>query len=398
MTTGMVRGDFSFLVVAGGVALLLGFLVPSACAEQPSLLSDKPTASNATDLPAGLSGQQIVERVSPSVVLILVGRGGEQASAIGSGVIVKPEGILLTALHLVKGADTVQVRLKNGEIYDRVELIGTDERRDIAALHITASGLPAISFLGTSETKPGQTVMVVSNPMGLAWSASSGVLSAQRLADEIPAAGTGYRLLQFTAPVSPGSSGGLLVDEEGRALGIVIGSRGGQNLNFAVPLESVLGLAEGTTKRAFRSGSELRLREGEKVLTPVSATLPSPSTTKPASLESARKLFFHSQRGQYYGFPTEPVLKKLLQQPEFKNGELAIVTSKDEADLVVELTRQDGTWDFTYVMTHPASGTIVGSGKVIAWDGVRAAPGISSQIMKRLRELRGTTQSGKKRV
>ena len=191
------------MLVAGGIALLLGFLVPSACAEQPSLLSDKPTASQDAALQTGLSGEQIVERVSPSVALILVGQGGEQATAVGSGVIVKPDGILLTALHLVKGADTVQVRLKNGEIYDRVELIGTDERRDIAALHITASGLPAVSFAGTNEVKPGQTVMVVANPMGLAWSASSGVLSAQRLADDIPAAGTGYRLLQFTAPVSP---------------------------------------------------------------------------------------------------------------------------------------------------------------------------------------------------
>ena len=64
-----------------------------------------------------------MERVSPSVVLILVGQGGEQATAVGSGVIVKPDGILLTALHLVKGADTVQVRLKNGEIYDHVDLM-----------------------------------------------------------------------------------------------------------------------------------------------------------------------------------------------------------------------------------------------------------------------------------
>jgi S1-C subfamily serine protease len=388
-------------MVAGVVTPLLGFLLPCACAQQADLQSDKPTVSQAAALPASLSGEQIVERVSPSVALILVGQGGEQASAVGSGVVVKPEGILLTALHLVKGADTVQVRLKNGEIYDHVELIGTDERRDIAALHITASGLPAVSFVGTSETKPGQTVMVVSNPMGLAWSASSGVLSAQRLADDIPAAGTGYHLLQFTAPVSPGSSGGVLVDGEGRALGIVIGSRGGQNLNFAVPLESVLGLADGTTKRAFRSGGELRLREGEKAPAPPAAapsTTPTPQPGQPGSLQSARKLFFPPERGVFFGFPSEPVVKKLLQQPEFKNGELAIVTSKNEADLVISLERKSGTWDFTYLMTHPASGTVVGSGKVIAWDGVRAAPGISSQIMKRLRELRGTAQSDKKRA
>jgi len=384
------------LVLAGAIALVLGFLAPSAGAEQPSLVANQATASSAAGLLNPLSGEQIVECVSPSVVLILVGRGGEQATAVGSGVIVKSNGILLTALHLVRGVDAVQVRLRNGEIYDRAELIGTDERRDIAALHIPASGLIPVSVGKTEEAKPGQPVMVVANPMGLAWSASAGVLSAERLADDIPAAGIGYRLLQFTAPVSRGSSGGALVDEQGRALGIVIGTRGGQNLNFAVPLESVLGLAEGTTKLAFHSGGALRLREGEQVFTPASAPLPSSTTTKSGSLESARKLYFCSLQAQYYGFPIEPVLKKLLEEREFKSGELAIVTSKDEADLVVQLRRQYGTWDFTYVMIHPASGTVVGSGKVIAWDGVRAAPGISSQIMKRLRELRDTTQSAKK--
>jgi S1-C subfamily serine protease len=388
------------LITVGIAVALLSFLLPCACAQQAAPQSDKQTPSQAAGLPSGLSGEQIVERVSPSVVLILVGEGGEQLSAVGSGVIVKPDGVLLTALHLVKGADTVQVRLKNGDIYDRVELIGSDDRRDVAALHITASGLPAVSVAGTSEVKPGQTVMVVSNPGGLAWSASSGVLSAQRLADEIPGAGTGYRLLQFTAPVSPGSSGGVLVDGEGRALGIVIASRGGQNLNFAVPVESVLGLVSGTTRLAFRSGSELRLQEGEKVPTPPAAAPFSAGTPQPGqtgTLQSARRLFFYSKEGQTFEFPTEPVLKKLLEQPEFKNGDLVIVTSRSDAELVVELARKPWTWDFTYLMTHPASGAVVGSGKVVAWDGVRAAPGIASQIVKRLRELRGTAQSGKKR-
>ena len=90
MTTGIVRGDYSFLVLAGAIALVLGFLAPSAGAEQPSLLANQATASSAAGLSNALSGEQIVECVSPSVVLILVGRGGEQATAVGSGVIVWP--------------------------------------------------------------------------------------------------------------------------------------------------------------------------------------------------------------------------------------------------------------------------------------------------------------------
>ena len=76
------------------------------------------------------------------------------------------------------------------------------------------------------------------------------------MADEVPGAGSGYRLIQVTAPASPGSSGGVLVDERARALGIMTGSLSrGQNLNFAVPVDSVAGLATATGGTAFASGA-----------------------------------------------------------------------------------------------------------------------------------------------
>src|SRR5713101_9617613 len=75
-----------------------------------------------------LSGDQIVDRVSPAVVLILVSSGDGQVSGIGSGLIVSSDGIVLTANHVVKGMREVQVRLKGGDVYDRVELVATDER------------------------------------------------------------------------------------------------------------------------------------------------------------------------------------------------------------------------------------------------------------------------------
>src|SRR5712664_2067574 len=76
-----------------------------------------------------LSGDQIIERASPAVVLILAGSGDGKVTAIGSGLIVRPDGIVLTASHVVKGMKEVQIRLKNGEVYDRVETITADERR-----------------------------------------------------------------------------------------------------------------------------------------------------------------------------------------------------------------------------------------------------------------------------
>jgi len=208
---------------------------------------------------APLSGDQIVERVSPAVAVILTGNALGELTGVGSAVAVRPDGVLLTAYHVLKNAQQAQVRLKNGEIYDRVELIAWDERRDVAALRITASGLPVLTLMPLSEALPGKPVFVVSAAGALPWTASQGVISAVRLADEVPGAGSGYRLVQFTAPVSPGSSGGVVVDTGVRMLGLILASSPGQNLNFAVPIESVIELANRSGGRTLASGASLKL-------------------------------------------------------------------------------------------------------------------------------------------
>ncbi|OLB88171.1 MAG: hypothetical protein AUI12_05380 [Acidobacteria bacterium 13_2_20CM_2_57_6] len=201
----------------------------------------------------------MVERVSPSAVSILVGKGDGQVAGVASGVIIRSDGVILTANHVVKGMRELQVRLKSGEIYDQVELMASDERRDVAALRIAATGLPVLPVGNSTNAASGAAVFVVSNAVGLPWTASSGILSATRMAEDVPGAGSGYRILQFTAPLSPGSSGGVLVDAEARILGIVVGSLSvGQNINFAVPIESVAGLANASGGTRFDSGGRLQ--------------------------------------------------------------------------------------------------------------------------------------------
>jgi hypothetical protein len=97
-------------------------------------------------------------------------------------------------------------------------------------------------------------------------------------------------------------------------------------------------------------------------------------------------------------FPAEPVEKKLFERPEFKEGNLLIVEDPHAADLVIELSRKELTWDFTYRLVQPSSGVILGSGKVIAWDGVRAAPEIADQIMDRMRFLRKAEGTGSQKT
>ncbi len=106
-----------------------------------------------------------------------------------------------------------------------------------------------------------------------------------------------------------------------------------------------------------------------------------------AIARAARKFYITDTKA----FPREPLEKKLFQQSEFKTGALIIVSSVGDADVVIQLdrVRRRWMWDFTYVMIHRETGFKLGAGKVIAWDGVRAAPGIARQISKRLRQLRG---------
>ena len=337
--------------------------------------------------PRPLSGEEVVERVAPSVVLILAGSGSVPV-ALGSGVIVRSDGIVITAYHLIKDQPAVQVRLKNGETYDRVVILGLDERRDVAALQIPANNLQTLKRARVEDIHPGATVYTVSNPAGLEWTVSSGILSAARQADDVPGAGSGYRLLQFTAPVTRGSSGGALADDQGRLLGIVVGSLGGQSLNFAVPVESVLGLANRVDGLALGSGRNLDLgRRGAGSGVVGRTELP----RHPAEImRSAHSVCLVGNPE----FPAEPVEKKLFERPEFKEGNLLIVEDPHAADLVIELSRKELTWDFTYRLVHPSSGVILGSGKVIAWDGVRAAPEIADQIMDRMRFLRKAEGTG----
>jgi S1-C subfamily serine protease len=193
-----------------------------------------------------LTPAQIVDKASPAVAMVLATQSaGETNASAGVAIVVYADGDLLLPYHLIRNAYAVQVRFKSGEVFDRVKLLGYDERRDVAAIRITASGLPILPIAATTEINPGDPVVSLFHAVGQPWSSSTGVLSAYRLADEIPGAGTGFRVFQFTAPASPGANSGVLIDSKGRALGLISGSLdGGQSLNFAVPIESVLGLVD----------------------------------------------------------------------------------------------------------------------------------------------------------
>ncbi len=341
-------------------------------------------AAQSTVEQASLTGEQIAERVSASVVLILTGKGAGRLESTGSGLIVRADGVVLTAYHLIKDAREVQVRLKNGEAYDKVQLVAFDERRDVAALRISATNLPTLPVGEIDNARVGERVFVVSNPRLLTWTAADGILSAMRLADEVPGAGSGYRLLQFTAPVSGGSSGGVLVNSQGNALGLIVGSAGGQNLNFAVPLNSVMGLANASGATPLGDGNSLRLPE--PVRPPSSAAI---ARADPAEMLRSAQTVYISSNTDFF----EPVqLQNALgQRDEFVTWKMMVVDGWDSrklADIEIEVDRPLFTYTFTYKITDQKTSVLLATGKVTAFDGNLAAPELAKEIVKRIKAVR----------
>ncbi len=173
------------------------------------------------------------------------------STGAGSGVILSEDGYIITNNHVICGsdgitpADTITVRLTNGEEY-KAELIGTDSDSDIAILKIEATGLtPAIC--GNSDTLVvGETVLAVGNPLGeLGGTQTDGIISA--LDREIDVNGVTMTLLQTSAAVNPGNSGGALFNMRGELIGVVNAKSSGtgiEGLGFAIPVNDALHVSE----------------------------------------------------------------------------------------------------------------------------------------------------------
>jgi serine protease Do len=207
----------------------------------------------------------IVEKVAPSVVTVFttqtISRGqtafpfgddtlrqffggqlpqrqGKQTlQGLGSGVIVSPDGYILTANHVVSGAEEIMVGLGIDPRKYKARKIGTDPGTDVALLKIDEKNLPAITFADSEKARAGDIVLAIGNPFGLRQTVTMGIISA------IGRGGIGIvdyeNFIQTDAAINMGNSGGALVDAEGRLLGIntAIFSRtgGNQGIGFAIP-------------------------------------------------------------------------------------------------------------------------------------------------------------------
>jgi putative serine protease PepD len=198
------------------------------------------------------SATAVSRKVVPSIVTVDVGLvvdGGFDAIGSGSGVVLSSDGLIVTNHHVVTDADVYQVTFSDGRIY-QAELVGSDSRTDLAVLRIEASGLVPIELGSTDLAEIGQVAVAIGSPLGLDGgpSVTVGVISAFGRQVRTGATEVLFDMLQTDAPITEGSSGGALVDAEGRLLGITsaigVSSTGPEGVGFAIPVELVTRITE----------------------------------------------------------------------------------------------------------------------------------------------------------
>jgi len=184
----------------------------------------------------------VVEKVGPAVVAIAVKTRSRSRRtsdvAAGSGVIITPDGFVLTNNHVVEQADTVEVRLTDGRSVP-AQIIGTDPPTDLALIRAQATDLPFAEVGDSAILRVGQLGIAIGNPLGFQSTVSTGVISALGRALRSQSGRLIENVIQTDVPLNPGNSGGPLVDSRGRVVGIntaIIAMA--QGISFAVPVNT----------------------------------------------------------------------------------------------------------------------------------------------------------------
>ncbi len=163
----------------------------------------------------------------------------------GSGVIIRPDGYILTNNHVVDGADELHVRLKDGREFD-AKVVGTDSRTDIAVIKIDAKDLPVAQLGDSDKVRVGQWAIAIGTPFELDYSFTVGFVSAKGRSGVLSRASSAYEdYIQTDASINPGNSGGPLCDIEGRVIGINTLIRGlNRGIGFAIPINMAKEVAD----------------------------------------------------------------------------------------------------------------------------------------------------------
>jgi S1-C subfamily serine protease len=180
--------------------------------------------------------------------------GTQRGEGIGSGVIYRPDGYVITNNHVVEDTTGVNVAFADGTT-ERASVVGTDPNTEIAVLKVNRDNLPAASFDTTNTPIVGQLAVAIGSPSGFESTVTSGIVSGvgREFPPELTGGGSAAKalvdLIQTDAAISPGNSGGALADRDGRIIGINVAylppaQTGAENLGFAIPSDTAVSVAD----------------------------------------------------------------------------------------------------------------------------------------------------------
>jgi len=220
------------------------------------ITTENKPASHELTIPeiAALASNSVVEIYTESVVSS--GRMGQFVTeGAGSGVIVSADGYIVTNNHVIEGSSKITVRLRNGTDYEAV-LIGRDSKTDLAVVKIDAKGLQPVDYGNSDDLMAGELAVAIGNPLGqLGGSITEGVISALSRSIEID--GTMMTLLQTSAAVNPGNSGGGLFNSRGELIGVVNAKSSGsdiEGIGFAIPANLARTIADALIQYGYIPG------------------------------------------------------------------------------------------------------------------------------------------------
>ncbi len=198
------------------------------------------------------SVSEVVKATVDSVVLIVISDESGKPIAEGSGFIASSDGKIVTNHHVIEGAHSAVVKVNNGAFLPVDGVVADDGDLDIAILKVSGKNLPPLQLADSKDLAAGDHVVAIGSPLGLENSVSDGIISGFRKD------ASGRSWVQTTAPTSHGNSGGPLLTMNGKVIGVVtMKATEGENLNFAVPSQSISTLLPNSTVRPLGTPSNI---------------------------------------------------------------------------------------------------------------------------------------------
>ena len=261
-------------------------------------------------------------------------RGPQIEKGLGSGVIISPDGYIVTNNHVVQGAINVNVTMSNRDVYT-AKVVGTDPLTDLAVLKINASNLPSVPWGPTADLRPGQSVLAFGNPYGFRFTVTRGIISALNRQNPGGDPHKPGEFIQTDAAINPGNSGGALVDARGQLIGIntfLYSPTGAfSGMGFAIPTA----VAQPIVNEIIKDG---HVRHGMMGVTITDVT---PENAKFFNMTKAQGAVITQvspgSPGEKAGLKTGDVITGLDGQPVNDSGELQMHVSEQQPGTTVHL-------------------------------------------------------------